>query len=77
MPMGNKIALFGMGRMSRVILAGSAALSLTETKNKETIFDEDILKLIEPPDYTALVKAYKKVQRKYNPEKDILIKREK
>ena len=76
MPMGNKIALFGMGSMGRVIFAGAAALNLTETKKQETIFD-DISKLIEPPDYTALVKIYKKVQQKYNPEKDVLIKNEK
>ena len=74
MPMGNKIVLFGMGRMGRIIYAGSAALSLAEVKTQETIFDKDMFKLLEPPDYTTLVKAYKKVQRKYNPTKDVLVK---
>lgn len=75
MPSVNKIALFGIGRIGKVIFAGTAALSFIETKKTESFFDfEDILKLSEPVDNTILVKAYKEVQRKYYPEKDVLKK---
>ena len=76
MPIRNRVALFGSGRISRMLLAGTAALSVAETKQEESVFDSDmLLKILEPADYTSLVKAYKKVQRKYYPEKDILNKR--
>lgn len=75
MPGLNKIALFGMGGMAKVIFAGAAALNFIETKKTESfsVFD-NILKLAEPVDNTILVKAYKEVQRKYYPEKDVLKK---
>ena len=76
MPVGNKIALFGGVRISRILLAGTAALSFAETKQEKSVFESGVLlKILEPADYTSLVKAYKKVQRKYYPEKDILYKR--
>ena len=75
MPTGNKIALFGMGRIGRVLFAGTAALNLAGSKKEESIFDSDILlKLIEPADYSILVKEYRKVQRKYYPEQDVYSK---
>ena len=76
MPVRIKIALFGGGRIGRILFAGTAALSVAETKQEQSVFDSDmLLKILEPADYTTLVKAYKKVQRKYYPEKDILNKR--
>ena len=76
MPIRNRVALFGGGRIGRMLFAGTAALSIAQTKQEESIFDSDmLLKILEPADYTSLVKAYKKVQRKYYPEKDILNKR--
>ena len=76
MATGNKIALFGAGSIGRVLLAGTAALNFVAVKNDESVFDSDMLqKILEPADYTSLVRAYKNVQRKYNPEKDALITR--
>ena len=78
MPIINRVALFGSGRIGRILFAGTAALSVAETKQEESVFDSDmLLKILEPADYTSLVKAYKKVQRQYYPEKDILNKRSK
>ena len=76
MPVGNKVALFGMGSIGRLLFAGTAALNYASVKNEDLAFDSDtLLKLLEPADYTSLIRAYKNVQRKYNPEKDILYKR--
>ena len=72
MPTGHKIALFGIGSIGRLAYSGIDALTLSETKNEK--FDFDILTITEPADYSTLVKAYKEVKQKYNPEKDILIK---
>lgn len=71
---GHRIALFGfgVGRIGKLLYAGTAALTLAETQNKKSDFDFDILKITKPADYTALVKSYKTVQRKYFPERDIL-----
>ena len=78
MPSVHKIALFGMGNISRILYAGAAALCLAETKQKESVFDSDmLLKILEPVDGTLLIKAYKNVQKRYYPEKDSLIKKEK
>ncbi len=78
MPIRNRVALFGAGRIGRMLYAGAAALSVAETKQKESVFDSDmLLKILEPADYTSLVKAYRNVQRRYYPEKDLLIKKEK
>ena len=77
MPVGYKIALFGTGYPRKAAYAGMAALTYCEAKNEKAQnadFDFDILKIIEPADYTSLVKAYRNVQRKYNLEKDILIR---
>ena len=75
MPIRNRVALFGTGRIGRMLFAGTAALNVAEIKQEDSIFDSNMLKILEPVDYTTLVKAYKKVQRKYYPEKDILNKR--
>lgn len=76
MPIKYRIALFGGGRISSMLFAGTAALSVAETKQEESVFDSEmLLKILEPADYASLVKSYKKVQRKYYPEKDILKKR--
>ena len=74
MPTGNKIALFGfgIGRIGKLLYAGTAALTLAGTQNKKSDIEFDMLKIAKPADYTALVKAYKKVQRRYYPEKDVL-----
>ena len=78
MPSVHKIALFGMGNISRILYAGAAALSVAETKQKKSVFDSDmLLKILEPADYTSLVKAYRNVQKRNYPEKDLLIKKEK
>jgi len=71
MPTGHKIALLGMGMIGRVIFSGAAALTLSETKNEKSDFD--MLKVITPVDKSILVKAYKKVQRKCYPEKDVYV----
>ena len=74
MPTGNKIALFGgfgAGKIGKLLYAVTAALTLSEAGREDTDFD--ILKITKPADYTTLVKAYKKIQRKYFPEKDIFI----
>ena len=71
MPVGNKIAIFGIGRISEIIFSGTAALTVAEAKNEKSVVDFDILKITQKPDNLTLVKAYKKVQRKYYPQKDI------
>lgn len=70
---GKKIALFGfgIGTIGSLLYSGTAAISHSDTSVKKPDFDFDISKISEKPDYTTLVKAYKKVQRKYYPEKDI------
>ena len=68
---GHKIALFGIGSIGSLAYSGTYALTHSETKNEKSVFDFDILKITEPVDYLTLVKAYKKVQKKYYPEKDI------
>lgn len=76
MPIGYKIALFGTGHVRNIAYAGMAAITYCETKNEKaenSAFNIDILKLAEPVDYTSLVKAYKKVQRKYYPEQDVYV----
>ena len=78
MHVGRKIALLcGMGTIGRVLFAGADALNLAEVKTQNDFFDIDVSKLMESQDYSLLVKAYKKVQRKYYPEKDIIIKNRK
>jgi hypothetical protein len=74
MPNGHKIAIFGVGSIGRLVWAGTAALTFCEMKNKKSDFDFDISALLNYRDYTSLVKSYKKVQRKYYPEKDLLLK---
>lgn len=74
MPTG-KIALCGVGNIGRIVYAGAAALTFCELKNKISDVEFDISALLDYRDYTSLVKSYKKVQRKYYPEKDILIKK--
>jgi len=71
MPVGNKIAVFGIGRISEIIFSGTAALTFAEAKNEKSVVDFDMLKIAQKPDCMTLVKAYKKVQRKYYPQKDI------
>ena len=72
MPVINRIALCGGGRVDRILFAGADALSFAKTIQKEYAFDSDmLLKILESTDYTLLVKAYKKTQRKYYPEKDV------
>ena len=78
MLVGRKIALLcGIGTIGRVLSAGADALNSAEVKTQNTFFDIDVSKLMDYKDYLALVKAYKKVQRKYYPEKDIVIKNKK
>ena len=75
MLVGRKIALLcGMGTMGGVLCAGADALNLANVKTQNDFFDIDVSKLIDYKDYSSLVKAYKKVQRKYYPEKDVVIK---
>ena len=77
MPGRHKIALFGIGNIGRIIYSGTAALTLpAEIKKEESNFNFDSL-ITKRADNTTLIKAYKKVQRKYYPEKDLLIKKEK
>lgn len=68
---GKKIALFGIGTIGSILYSGTAVLTYYDTKAEKPDFDFDISKITEKPDYTTLVRAYKKVQRKYYPEKDI------
>ena len=77
MPGMNKIALFGTGRIGRLIFSGIDALHTAETKSTKhnENFLDSLTKVIEKQDYKSLVDAYKQVQRKYYPEKDILIKK--
>ena len=70
---GHKIALFGAGRIGRLIYSGIDALHSTEnftSKNKENFLDQ-ITKIVNKEDYKSLVNVYKNIQRKYYPEKDI------
>ena len=65
MLVGKKIALLcGLGTMGRVLSAGADALNSAEAKTQNNFFDIDVSKLMEYKDYSALVKAYKKVQKK-------------
>lgn len=75
MPTRHKIALLGMGNIGKIVFSGAAALTLCETKTEKSGWDFDILKVTTPVDKLTLVKAYKNVQRKYYPEKDLLIKK--
>ena len=78
MPVINKIVLFGGGKISSMLFAGTAALCLAEIKQQKSVLDSDmLLKILEPVDGTLLIKAYKNVQKRYYPEKDSLIKKEK
>ena len=75
MLVGRKIALLcGIGTIGSVLLAGADALNSAEVKTQNNFFDIDVSKLMDYKDNLALVKAYKKVQRKYYPEKDVVIK---
>jgi len=77
MPTGHKIALFGIGRIGRLIYSGVDALSTTKrtgTDNGKDFF-EPLTKVINEQDYKSLVNSYKKVKRKYYPDKDMLIKK--
>ncbi len=69
-----RIALFGTGNLGKLVFAGAAALTYYETKQEKTQLDFDILTTTVYKDFSTLVKSYKKVQRKYYPEKDFLIK---
>lgn len=77
MSTGHKIALLGMGNIGKIVFSGTAAIALSETKTEKSDWDFDILKVAIPVDKSILVKAYKNVQRKYYPEKDVLIKSKK
>ena len=73
MSTGHKIALFGAGSVGRLIFSGIDALHTAEnfnSKNKETFLDQ-ITKIVNKEDYKSLVNAYKYIQRKYYPEKDV------
>ena len=73
-----KIALLcGIGTIGRVLYSGADVLNLAEVKTQNTLFDTDVSKLMDYKDYSSLVKAYKKVQRQYYPEKDIVVKNRK
>ena len=74
MPTGHKIALFGIGGIGRLIYSGTAALTFCEAKKEKSDFNIGILKIAAPVDNRALLKEYKKVQHKYYPERDVLIK---
>lgn len=71
---GKRIALFGTGNLGKYVYAGLASLTYCGTKSEENDFGSNVLKIVEHKDYTTLIKAYKNVQRKYYPEKDVLIK---
>lgn len=75
MPTGHKIALFGTGSIGMLLYSGTAAVTLSETKAEKVYSEFDILKSIDSTDNSLLVKAYKKVQRKYYPEKDFFVKK--
>lgn len=78
MLVGRKIALLcGIGTIGRVLCAGADALNLANVKPQNDFSKIDILKLTDYKDYSSLVKAYKKVQRQYYPEKDIVVKNRK
>ena len=70
----NRIALFGTGGIGKLIYSGIDALHTTEkiggTNDKE--FFNSLTSVIRERDYKSLVSVYKKVQKKYYPEKDIL-----
>lgn len=73
MLVGKKIALLcGLGTMGRAMCAVTDAVNLVETKTQNAFLGIDVLKLMDYKDYSLLVKAYKKVQRKYYPEKDVV-----
>ena len=75
MLVGRKIALLcGIGTIGRILSAGADALNLVEVNTQNDFPEIDVSKLMDDKDYSALVKAYKKVQRKYYPEKDVVIK---
>lgn len=74
MPTGYKIALFGTGSVGKLIYSGIAALTFCEAQKEKSDFNMDILKIALQDDNKALLKEYKKVQHKYYPERDVLIK---
>ena len=76
MPTGHKIALFGTGRIGRLIYSGIDALHTAGNigVNDKTNFLDSLTSVINKQDYNTLVNAYKKVQKRYYPEKDLLVK---
>jgi len=76
MKTGKIVALSGTGKIAKIVYSGLAALTFYKAKNSKdfNFYNFDISTTVVPDDYKTLVKAYKKVQRKYYTENDILIK---
>ena len=77
--MKHRIILNGFGYVGRVIAGSCDTYSTPLRENckkvsSETINLSDLVKIHEP--FVSLVDSYKKVQRKYYPEKDILLKKQ-
>ena len=77
MPLGYKIALLGAGFVYPTVLtAGADSLSLCKSADAkdDNDFEISLKTILERYSNKDLVNSYKKVQRKYYPEKDVLVK---
>lgn len=76
--MSHKIAINGFGRIGRVIYTESFSYAGQKAEtgaNSDIINLKDLEQILKPP--VSLVDIYKKVQRKYYPEKDLFCRRSK
>ena len=79
MSTGHKIAIFGNGRIGRLVYAGADCLCTYAKREQDKSFESAISILNDVISYknsTTLVDSYKKVQHKYYPEKDLFKKGE-
>lgn len=65
----HKIVLNGFGRIGRIIHAGANSLTVANVKQKN--LNSDLSFLTYKINNKILVDSYRKMQRKYFPEKDI------
>lgn len=76
--MSHKIAINGFGRVGRIIYTENFSYAGQTSKsagNCDVLNLKDLEQILKPP--VTLVDIYKKVQRKYYPEKDLFCRRSK
>ena len=72
--MPHKLVLNGFGRIGKIIYTENFRYAEKKPENlgNDIMKISDLANIIEPP--VSLVECYKKVQRKYYPEKDLFIR---